>query len=110
MKQISILTLFEKLLRKAEETQTRLCKVEGKYCFFHRWFDEDLGLLQFDAFVKREDAEAMRTLFDDRGICGPSAHIEKVRHTFALIEFTDGSVKKVDPEKVRFLDREEAEQ
>ncbi len=32
-----------------------------------------------------------------------------VTQTFALVELLDGSVKKVAPEKVRFCDREEAE-
>jgi hypothetical protein len=84
----------------------RPCEVDGKPAFFHRWCDEDRALLQFKALVRREDAEELRTLFDDRGICPPSAHIETVRYTFALVEFQDGSVKKVDPERVRFMDKE----
>jgi hypothetical protein len=33
---------------------------------------------------------------------------EVIRVTFALVEYPDGSVGKVDPDKVHFLDRKES--
>lgn len=97
----------ENLPNKAKASTSRLCEVDGNVCFFHRWCDEDRALLQFNALVRREEAEEQRTLFDDRGICSPSANIETVRNTFALVEFQDGTVKKVDPERVRFINGKE---
>ena len=61
----------------------RLCLADGKPATFHRWVEDNHSLLQLD-----------------------SATIETRGATFALVEYPDGSVGKVKPELIQFMDRE----
>jgi hypothetical protein len=63
----------------------RPCEVDGKPAFFHRWV-EDAWIVPPSLMVGGHNGG-------------------NVRSTFALVEFQDGSVKKVDPEAVRFCGR-----
>ena len=85
----------------------RPCLVDGKPAVFHRWVDEDKGLLKINAFVRMPEAEALNRTFHEDGIVPNCCSMEKLRTTLALVEYPDGSVGKVKPELVQFLDREE---
>ena len=88
-----------------EERPFRPCEVDGKPAIFHRWIDEDKVLLQFDVHLDYDNLMAIRSLFDVEGCAPAGTSIEKVRHTFALVEYQDGKVDKVEPEKIKFTDR-----
>lgn len=90
---------------KVELAPFRPCEVDGKPAVFHRWIDEDKVLLQFDFHLDYDNLTAIRSLFDVEGCAPAGTSIEKARHTFALVEYGDGTVGKVDPEKVKFTDR-----
>jgi hypothetical protein len=83
----------------------RPCLADDKPAVFHRWVDEDKGLLQINAFVRPQDREIMHRLFQDQGVVPSCGNVEKLRVTFALVEYPDGSVGKVTPELIQFLDR-----
>ena len=85
----------------------RPCLVDGKPAIFHRWVEEDKALLRIDRFMKPEDQARAFQLFNNTGVADASSTIEKLRVTFALVEYPDGSVGKVKPELVTFLDRKE---
>ena len=85
----------------------RPCLADGKPAFFHRWVDEDKGLLRINAFTRHDEAERLHRAFRDEGIVHNCCSVETLRVTFALVEYRDGTVGKVKPEQVRFLDREE---
>lgn len=74
--------LRTQLCKECQGFYARACEVDGKPCLFHRWVEEDTILI--------------------------SAESEPVfsRHTLALVEYPDGSVGKVKPELVTFLDKE----
>lgn len=82
----------------------RLCLADGKPATFHRWIDEDQALLQINAMVRPETRKEIILKFQEDGVVGPSTSIEKVRVCFALVEYPDGSVGKVKPELIQFLD------
>lgn len=86
----------------------RPCEVDGQVCYFHRFIEEERGVLCVNAFMKRSEMEEYRRLYEEEGVVTCYCSLEKLRHAWALVEFPDGSVKKVEPEKVRFLDREES--
>ena len=85
----------------------RLCEADGETCIFHRWVDEDKALLRINVMMQERECKLLNEKFKADGIVLPGCFTEVVRRTLALVEFPDGTVKKVDPEAVRFLDREE---
>ena len=85
----------------------RPCLADGKTATFHRWVEGDEGLLQFDCYMKPEEVVRVNREFLRTGVSGAGTHIEKLRTCFALVEYADGSVGKVKPELIQFLDRKE---
>ena len=101
--------MFWKKKPKVERTNPeRLCLVDGKPAVFHRWVDEDKGLLKINTFVRTAEAETLNRTFHEYGIIPDCCSMEKLRTTLALVEYPDGSVGKVKPELIQFLDRKEA--
>lgn len=92
---------------KCEAGWSRLCEVDGKPCLFHRWIDEDKAVLEIGILVKQETLDAWRYAFNESGAVPPESTVKILRHTYALVEYPDGSVGKVEPELVQFLDRKE---
>lgn len=84
----------------------RPCLADGKPATFHRWVDEDKGLLRVNAFTRDEERERLNRVFRDDGIIPQCCSLEALRATLALVEYPDGSVGRVKPELVQFLDRE----
>ena len=86
---------------------TRPCLVDEMPAVFHRFVEEDRALLQVDRFCRAEDMDAMVRVFKDSGVYSGKLCSTKILHsTLALVEFPDGSLKKVDPELVTFLNDE----
>ena len=89
------------------EPRLRPCLADGKTATFHRWVDEDKALLRVHALVRPEDQLMVSRRFRETGVVGGDTSIEKLRTCFALVEYPDGSVGKVKPELITFLDRKE---
>lgn len=94
------------LCKECHDLQTRLCEVDGRPALFLRWVDEDKALLKFDCFLPEEQYRVVFQVFREKGVVQKGCSIEKVRSTFALVEYRDGSVGKVDPVLITFLDKE----
>ena len=84
----------------------RPCLADGKPATFHRWVDADQGLLQVDAMLREEDQRRLHRAFRETGLGPSGCSVKVLRVTFALVEYPDGSVGKVKPELITFLDRE----
>ena len=85
----------------------RPCLVDDKPATFHRWVEEDRGILRINAFMREEGVEQVRQEFQEKNIIPPSASLEKLREVKALVEWPDGSVSTVALELITFLDRRE---
>lgn len=85
----------------------RPCLVDGKPATFHRWVDEDKALLRIDRLMRTEEQLRAFRLFQETGIADAGSEIVKLRTCFALVEYPDGSVGRVKPELIQFLDRKE---
>ena len=84
---------------------TRPCEVDGKTCTFHRFVEESKLILCGETFVKPIERDVWsRRLRDDGVYKSPRCTAEVIRTTLALVEFPDGSLAKVDPVEVTFLD------
>ncbi len=86
----------------------RPCEVDGEFCLFHRFIEEEQGVLQVNDNILLPSSAMDRIIrdYEERKIVATCFTLEKLRHAYALVELPDGTVKKVEPEKVRFLDRE----
>lgn len=82
----------------------RPCLADGKPATFHRWVEEDQALLQIHHFMRPVDQEKIVARFREEGVIDNSATIERLRNCFALIEYQDGSMGKVKPELLQFID------
>lgn len=85
----------------------RPCLADGKPAVFHRWVDEDKGLLRINAFTRPEEQDRLHRTFREAGVIPHCCSMEALRAAFALVEYSDGSVGKVKPELIQFLDRGE---
>jgi hypothetical protein len=85
----------------------RPCLADGKPATFHRWVEEDKALLRIHALCHPEHQKQSVHRFHVEGVTDDSSSIEKLRVTYALVEYPDGSVGRVKPELIQFLDRSE---
>ena len=86
----------------------RPCLADDKPATFHRWVAEDKALLRIHAMTRPEDRlKFARHFFREEGVAGPEADADMTRTLFALVEYPDGSVGKVKPELIQFLDRKD---
>lgn len=90
-----------------DELQARPCEVDGVPALFHRWIEEDRALLKIDRFCTPGEANVICRRFHAEGTVPTGCHVNIVRETFALIEYRDGTIDKVKPERIRFIEREE---
>lgn len=91
-----------------EYNENRPCIVDNNLAIFHRLCDEDKVYVEVQGTY---DYDLMNHLIyraeKEYIIQPPITSINKARTTFAVVEFEDGTIKKVDPEKVKFLDGKE---
>lgn len=85
----------------------RRCSVDGRPALFHRWVDDETALLRINIFLREEERDHLLRVFREKGVVPYGCSTDSLRATFALVEFPDGTVGKVKPEAVRFLDRGE---
>jgi hypothetical protein len=88
--------------------EPRPCSVKGLTgCIFLGFFEEDETLLKVDAFVKQEELKRIQRRFYETGIVSDAMRVDILHKVFAIVEMPDGTVEKVNPEDIVFLDREE---
>lgn len=103
--------MFGKLAKGSEAPRPccslRPCLADGKPATFHLWVRYDEERLQLEYLVRPEQHEAIVRHYRETGVCGAGCRLEKVQQVAALVEYADGSVGKVKPELITFLDRKE---
>lgn len=99
--------LRTQLCKECKDLQRRICEVDGETCVFHRFVDEDRALLHINCMLRDEECREINHRFRRDYIVPPMTSPEIVRNTYALVEFPDGTLKKVEPDKIRFLDKGE---
>lgn len=90
-----------------DELQNRPCMVDGVPALFHRWVEADRVLFRVDAFVPSDFQDELLLRYRRDGVIPPGCSVEVIRDTFALVEYRDGVMAKMDPELVRFVEMEE---
>lgn len=82
----------------------RPCYVNDKKALFHKWTDKEEVMLKINGFLYEDKIEETVKLYREKGILPPSANVEKVKNTFAIIEYEDGTIDEVRPQQIRFTD------
>lgn len=81
----------------------RPCKVDGKPAIFHGWAADDRAILRVNVIVPHDECVRLVETFHTEHVATNSCSVEVVRKTSALVEYRDGSVSLVEPEKVQFI-------
>lgn len=82
----------------------RPCYVNEKKALFHRWIDKDEVLIKFSTFLSEDDIAEMLEIYRTKSILPSNAGVEKVKTTFAIVEYEDGTIDEVRPQQIRFAD------
>ena len=95
----------EKKKTKSKSKDPRACIVEGQKALFHRWAEKAIPIAKIDAFLSAEDIlKSKRRLDESLPVIPAGANIFMQKSTLAIVEFEDGTVKEVMPDKVQFGD------
>lgn len=87
------------------EDRRRPCEVDGSKAWYHGLVHCDRAILKADAYEGQGDLyAACHREFNVSGRIPMYCDVVVVRQTYAMIEYLDGSVTKVDPEQVHFID------
>lgn len=81
----------------------RPCTVGDRNGKFHKWIEEQKIIIKSNTMHKPEYLEHIKQFIDRCSIMPNTCEYNIITKTVALVEFEDGSVKKVDPEEVRFV-------
>lgn len=82
----------------------RPCEVDGSKAWYHGLVNSDRACLKISGMVKPADYAKAHQRFRLLGEAPPNSEIHILQQTYAMVEYLDGSVSKVDPEKVHFTD------
>lgn len=86
----------------------RPCLVDGSRAYFHRWMDADEAVITVSAKLDpRSYAKLTRDVSQRLLQSTPLPNCvdaQIVRHTYGLIEYLDGTVEQVKPERIKFTD------
>lgn len=89
-----------------DELHARPCEVDGRPALFHRWIEEDDVLLRVPLRLSVPQLEKVIGAYRTSRIVPDNCEITVAHHTFALVEYRDGTIDKVAPEHVRFIRKE----
>lgn len=89
---------------KSEEY--RRCLVNSERALFHRWCEEDTLLINLNTIANPEITKAIRKEFQESLVLHGFGEVKTVSNVYALVEFENGLVEKVEPTNVKFVDGE----
>lgn len=90
--------------------ELRPCIVDGKKALFHKLDTEERVMLKAGTFMRPEEADSIgkeikKRAAKDKFVIFPNYLTpHKVSVTQALVEYEDGTMERVQPEQVRFID------
>lgn len=90
----------------------RPCIVDGNKALFHRLGTDEGIVVKANTYMKPADFcswtyEVKKELSDKNNVLPAGCELHKCSKTFALVEYEDGVMERVQPELVRFIDSQE---
>lgn len=92
-----------------EQNEYRSCEVRGVKALFHRYVEDTEIYIKNELIhpAQEKRLEWLKSMIREDNIVPRGCDIEKINKTLALVEYGDGTVHKVDPTIVKFLDTKE---
>ena len=87
--------------------ELRPCMANGVIALFHKWITDEKAVLVFNSMIPYGTKELYAKKFYKNGVIPNGCEIKKITRNLALVEFEDGTVERIDPEDIEFLDSEE---
>lgn len=85
-------------------SECRPCLVDGKKALFHKWVTEDELVLKCDAAFKVDRLTELVNQYHKTLTIPHGMSTLKISSTFALVELEDGTIIKIKPLSIKFLD------
>ena len=93
---------------KVKSAEYRPCVVGGRKALFHRWVESDKALFENVALMSHEMKAEQINQFNDFGMVdNMCTKLRIIKSFYGLVEHGDGTMEKVDPEKIVFEDTRE---
>lgn len=89
---------------KVKSAEYRHCVVGGRKALFHRWVESDKVILEQLVLRKKDSLDDAMDVFNNFGIVSPGMTTKVIKSFYGLVEYEDGAMEKVDPEKIKFKD------
>jgi hypothetical protein len=89
-----------------DELRARPCEIDGRPALFHRWIEEDDERLWVPTYLSQIQVDQIIGAYKTSRIIPGNCELTVVHHTFALVEYRNGTIAKVEPERVKFTDKE----
>lgn len=81
----------------------RPCEIDGEKATFLRWIEHTKLFIRIPWEMRPDKLKEYSHRLAEYGVIPPDGDTEKITNTLALVEMSDGTVKKVDPEKIKFI-------
>lgn len=95
---------FESLFQPIKEIEYRHCTVDGKKALFHMWAETENVLLKVNALLPTNTIRALKKEYETNGYITNGFDTEKIKSIQAIVEYEDGTVDMVAPNKIVFCD------
>lgn len=93
---------------KVKSAEYRPCEVSGRKALFHRWVESDKALFENVALMTYEMKAEQINQFNNFGMVdNMCTKLRVIKSFYGLVEYEDGTMEKVDPEKIKFKDSRE---
>lgn len=93
------------MMMKVKTAEYRPCTANGKKALFHRWVESDKVLFENVALMTDTMKAKQLNQFNEFGMIDNSlTKLTVIKSLYGLVEYEDGSMDKVDPEKIKFKD------
>lgn len=90
---------------------TRACWVDGRKGMFHKWIEKEIGVILPDGvgIIPGNHLLQAKEAYENDGIILSGFKLDKVKNTYALVEFEDGHIEEIQPTTITFLDHSDFE-
>jgi len=93
---------------KVKSAEYRPCEVSGRKALFHRWVESDKVIFEITNGLTVNEVRHAPNLFNNHNIIHPpGSDVKTIKSFYGLVEYEDGTMEKVDPEKIKFKDSRE---
>ena len=96
--------IFRKNAKPERVDHRRPCEVDGSKAWHHGLVHCDRTVVRMDGIFSSDKYAELERAMQSRQVFPSNCQMHVERRTYAMVEYLDGSVEKVDPEQVQFID------